>query len=98
MTAWGGALQRRMEMGEPVHVGNIRLTPQAYSWVWRGQGMGLGGMIIWRRPHSVRVEQDGRSYHLPIPDVTRRVQWICWGVAALCVWIALLRPFQSLKP
>ncbi|MBN1668532.1 MAG: hypothetical protein JW862_15665 [Anaerolineales bacterium] len=57
----------------------------------RLQPPGLWGMLFWRRPAAVVVERPGeRPQVLPIPDLTRIVQWSLLGAGLLVAFILWL--------
>ena len=63
--------------GEPVHVEEFKLTPQAES---IGFEFPFGG-LAWSRPVAVFVEKDGVVKRTPIVDVTRVILWLLWGMS-----------------
>ena len=61
-----GIFSLETRSGEPVTVGDIRLTPQSQALTIRWP---FGG-FVWNRPIAVLTEQDGESERIPIVDVT----------------------------
>lgn len=57
----------QMKQGEPVVAGDKTITPQSQGLVIR---LPIGG-LVWNRPVSVLVEQNGRTEEIPVVDVTR---------------------------
>lgn len=59
----------------PHTVGNTTITPHAQSVQVLIPG-NYGG-LVWNRPHSITVQQEGADEQtLPVPDPTRMVQWL----------------------
>jgi hypothetical protein len=60
--------------GEPFHDGDTTITP--FNKVLRLQLPGWQGGLIWNRPTSILVQSgSGKEQVIPVPDVTRQVQW-----------------------
>lgn len=95
MSNWDGSIERRIHTGEAVAVGNVRLVPEARSWVLRGTLFGLTGMLLLHSPRLVHVEEDGRAFTVPIPDVTGTLVWTFRGAAAFFLLVGFLRTFRS---
>ena len=55
------------QSGMPIQVDNRTITPQSQTLTVQTP---FGGMV-WNRPSSVVVEENGRIEHHPIIDVTR---------------------------
>ncbi len=67
-------LEREIRTGEPIQVGDYRITPQTN--VLRIGLPGKGRGLIWNRPRAVIIETpDGREISLPVRDVTRIAIW-----------------------
>ncbi len=71
-----------MARGEPIRVGDVRVSPVSWSLVGRWPG----GGFVWSRPAALDVERGGRVERVPIIDVTRLVQL---GLAAVTLCGAL---------
>ena len=81
-------IQWQIKDGQPVMVGEQKVTPQTQVLALR---FPFGG-FVWNRPVAVLVEENGRYKRLPIPDVTRM---ILLAVAVVSTAVALL--IQSRK-
>jgi hypothetical protein len=67
-------IETDIKSGEPIHVGDLELTPQTR--VLRIKIPGYPAGIIWNRPKAVIVRtSDGQENILPVRDVTRIVIW-----------------------
>jgi hypothetical protein len=64
--------------GHPVQAGDITVTPQSQALIVRVPF----GALVWRRPTAILVERAGRSFRIPIVDVTRAIQLALLGVSA----------------
>jgi len=71
--------------GNPLQVGDVRVTPQsqALTLCWPNGG------LVWNRPVAILVEHQGQVERIPIVDVTRVVQLSLLGLSALLGIIAL---------
>ena len=73
--------------GEPIVVGDTKITPQAQAFSVR---FPFGG-FVWNRPIAVLVERDDGTQRIPIVNVTRVVQIVLFGlVLSISVIITLL--------
>ena len=65
---------------EPVEVahGNRRLALASRRSVLAVAGGRAG--LAWERPACLIVEESGRRRRLPVPDLTRRIQWSLLGI------------------
>ena len=61
-----------------VQIGDKRIIQRARSTVYTNDIMD----VVWNRPHSVLVEEDGVVQTLPIVDVTKTLQFLLWGLTA----------------
>lgn len=79
--------------GQPISAGNFTLTPFAQS--LRIRIPGLRGGLVWNRPISILVTgADGQEQVIPVPDVTRQVQWGLLGgglAGSLLLWLIFQR-------
>jgi hypothetical protein len=66
-----GIFDLETHSGEPVTVGDIRLTPQSQALTirWPTIRWPFGG-FVWNRPVAVLVEEGDESERIPIVDVT----------------------------
>jgi len=80
----------KTETGNPLFVGDCKLTPQSQALIIGGSS---GGMV-WNRPVAVVVEQDGTVQKLPIIDITRLIQigLLCTGL--LCSILGMISLFK----
>lgn len=71
-------IELKTETGNPLYVGDCKLTPQSQALIIGGSS---GGMV-WNRPVALLVEQDGELKRFPILDLTRIIQLglICSGL------------------
>lgn len=83
--------------GEPIQAGGRTLTP--FSQVLQIRIPGLSGGLIWNRPVSVlAVSDDGQEQVIPVPDLTRQVQWGLLGsslAGSLLLWFIFRRIRRS---
>jgi hypothetical protein len=79
-------IESRFINGEPVHVGQVTVTPQSRTLVVR---LPWGG-FVWHRPVAILVERDGQISRRSIVDVTRLAEL---GLLALGV-LSLLLSFR----
>lgn len=65
--------QWKIQNGQPVTVGEVKVTPQTRVLSLRlpGDHSAVAGGFVWNRPAAVLVEENGRIQRLPIPDMTR---------------------------
>lgn len=64
-------LQWQTHAGQPMVIGNARVTPQSQAFVMR---FPRGG-FVWNRPVALLIARDGQPLQrIPIVDVTRLVQ------------------------
>jgi hypothetical protein len=67
-------IEKEIQTGESVQVGEYLITPQTRVWRIRLPGRRAG--LIWNRPAAVRVRMpDGQETTLPIRDITRVMIW-----------------------
>ncbi len=67
-------IEREIQSGEALQVGNYEITPQAQ--LYRIRIPGCRAALAWNRPHAVIVRnEDGSEEVLPVRDVTREVIW-----------------------
>ena len=60
--------------GDPIEMGEHLVIPFAQT--LRIRFPGLNGGVIWNRPASVLARNsDGTEEVIPVPDVTRQIQW-----------------------
>ena len=84
MTRLKDQFQVQTVVGQPVIVGNIRVTPQSQAIIVR---LPIGG-FVWNRPTALLVEQDGQAKRIPIRDLTRILQL---GLLGFCVVLSIVR-------
>jgi hypothetical protein len=82
-------IEWRTDVSEPVVLDARRVTLRSQALVVHWAPEQFGGMLIWRRPAAVVVEEEGRTTEKPIPDVTRVVQLLFWGLAAFFLVLGL---------
>ncbi len=70
MTQLGEIIQWQTKSGRKITVGDVTITPQSKALIIRWP---LGG-LVWNRPVALLVDYGDRAEHVPIVDVTRRVQ------------------------
>ena len=79
--------------GEPVAIGNTRVTPQSQAFTLRLPAVGAehpaGWAMVYHRPLAVLVERGGATERMPILDVTRRL-WLALAGATLFFTLASL--------
>ncbi len=81
MRGWS-PMEVRVARGEPIRVGDVRVSPVSWSLIGRWPG----GGFVWSRPAALDVERDGRVERVPIIDVTRLAQvglmgvTLCWAL------------------
>jgi hypothetical protein len=67
-------LEREIQSGEALQVGDYKITPQ--SQLFRIRFPGYQAALIWNRPQAVIVRsEDGTEDILPVRDITRVVIW-----------------------
>ena len=95
-TPW---LTYEQKAGEPVQIGSRRLVPFARVLHLQNPSWKQAG-LIWNRPVSVLVvEADGSERVLPVPDITRQIQFSLLGAGlagALLIW-SIFRIFEQKK-
>lgn len=75
-------LRAETHPGQTLRIGKTRLIPFAQSLQITLPGLPAG--FIWNRPVSILVQfPDGREDIIPIPDVTRRIQFTIYGIGLL---------------
>jgi hypothetical protein len=82
----------RMVEGQPIHAGEVTITPITRALVIQLPGW-LGG-LTWNRPAGVRVSVSGQpDQTLPVRDVTRMAVWgiLGAGIAAGILMLLLRR-------
>jgi hypothetical protein len=78
---------------QPVQAPGRRLT--LFSQAVKIQFPGVTGGLIWNRPASVLVvSDDGQEQIIPVPDITRQIQW---GLAGLCAAALILTALRRRK-
>ena len=86
-------LEIESRTGEPVHVGQTRLTP--FIQTVRINFPGPGGGFSWSRPASVLAQYSAEEEQtIPIIDVTRRAQLMILGLgllSSLLIWMIYRR-------
>ena len=75
-------IQWRRFSGEPIAAGDVVVTPESQALIVR---FPYGG-FVWNRPVSVQVEDAEGVHKVPVPDVTRYIQW---GLIAITAAFAL---------
>jgi hypothetical protein len=79
-------IQWRRFSGKSVARDDVVVTPESQALIVR---FPFGG-FVWNRPVSVRVEDSNGVIQIPVPDVTRYVQWSLFAVSAILtfsVWL-----------
>lgn len=79
-------IQWRRFSGEPIVAGDVVVTPESQALIVRFPH----GGFVWNRPVSIQVEDADSVRHIPVPDVTRFVQWGLIAVTAalaLAMWL-----------
>jgi hypothetical protein len=67
-------IEREIQSGEALLVGDYKITPQAQQ--FRIRFPGHQAALIWNRPHAVIVNRGaGNEDIVPVKDVTRVVIW-----------------------
>ena len=56
--------------GDPVTIGDVKVTPQSQAFTVQ---LPFGG-FVWNRPVAVLVERKGETRRIPIFDLTRLIQ------------------------
>lgn len=82
----------RPRFGAPIESGARTLIPVSENLTWR-LPLGLGA-IVWNRPRGILVREGETRRLVPVPDVTRRIQWLllaAGGAAALAVRVSRAR-------
>lgn len=80
-------IQINTQAGKPVMAGDTKITPFSQSVRLMIPGQLIG--FIYNRPVSLlATSPDGQEQVIPIPDVTRRVQFSLLGIAF--AWVMLL--------
>ncbi len=89
-----GNFDLKTRSGEPVTVGDIRLTPQSQALTIRWPN----GGFVWNRPVAVVVERGDESERIPIVDVTlvAQVALLALG-AAFAITTIVLSAIQRRK-
>ena len=86
-------LEIESRAGEPVHVGQTRLTP--FIQTVRINLPGPSGVFSWSRPDSVLAQNSTEEEQIiPIIDVTRRAQLMILGLgllSSLLIWMIYRR-------
>jgi hypothetical protein len=70
----------------------VKITP--FARIIKLRIPGIKGGLIWNRPASLLVEENGEERVLSIPDPTRTAQWMLLGstlLMPLAVWLLLRR-------
>ena len=65
--------------GEPITVNDVMVTPESQALIVSLPFCGF----VWNRPVAVHVEDATGSRRVPVPDVTRYVQWSLFAASAL---------------
>jgi hypothetical protein len=82
-------IKLEIRRGEPIQVGQRRITPLAS--VLKVDFPGYQGGLVWNRPSAVLVtEADGQEHRLPVQDYTRQAQWLLIGagvLGSLLIWL-----------
>ena len=73
-----GIFQLETHSGEPVALGDVRLTPQSQALTMRWP---LGG-FVWNRPVAVLAQRGDDIERIPIVDVTLVAQVALFALAA----------------
>ncbi len=76
--------------GDPIQAGNTHIIP--FSKIFRINIPGLPGGLIWNRPSSIVVMNEGGGEQvIPIQDVTRQGLWTMMAAGFFtCLLIGLL--------
>lgn len=67
----GTMFESQESFGTPTTAGDVTVTPIAKSFVLRWPR----GGAVWSGPSRVLVERDGRTEHIPIVNINRRILW-----------------------
>jgi len=68
-----------IQAGEPLELNGLRLVPFART--ARFARAGVFFHFFWSRPASIlAIAEDGTEKVIPIPDLTRRIQWTLLGL------------------
>ena len=76
--------------GEPIIAGDVVVTPESQALIVRFPS----GGFVWNRPVALRVEDASGVSRIPVPDITRYVQWSLFAVSAIltfAVWLLRLK-------
>ncbi len=82
--------QRDLE-GETIVVGPTEAVPIMREHALRWPG----GALLWRRPLALRVTAEGRTYHVPILNITLRA--ICAALAIGALFALLIGVLTNLE-
>lgn len=81
----------RPRFGAPIESGARTLIPVSEHVTWRLPF----AAFVWNRPRGVLVREGETRRLVPIPDTTRRIQWLllaAGAAAALAVRLSRARP------
>ena len=79
-------VQWRRFSGAPVTANGVVVTPESQALIVRFRH----GGFVWNRPVSIQVEDESGVRRIPVPDVTRYVQWSLLAASAalaLSMWL-----------
>jgi hypothetical protein len=79
-------IQWQTRSGDKITVGDVVITPQSQALIVRWPYGGL----VWNRPVALLVDWGDRAEHIPIVDVTRRVQLALWGLSLIFTLVVFL--------
>lgn len=82
-------IQSETTPGNTIKIRDMEITPFARSLSVLVPG--LGGGLIWNRPHSLLVRNhDGTELVYPVVDVTRQIIWLIMGLSVFGLLIMLV--------
>jgi hypothetical protein len=87
-------IQWQTHTGQKITVGDVSITPQSSALVVRWPYGGL----VWNRPTALLVDRGDYAEHIPIEDVTRKLQLTLLGLGMIFTILAFILSAQKGEP
>lgn len=87
-------IQWQTHSGQKITVGDISITPQSRALVVRWP---YGG-FVWNRPTALLVNRGDSAEHIPIEDLTRKLQLTLMGLSFIFTIFAFILSAQKGEP
>ena len=87
-------IQWETRAGEKITVGDVSITPQSRALIIRWPYGGL----VWNRPTALLVDRGDYAEHIPIVDLTRKLQLTLLGLSSIFTILAFILSAQKGEP